>query len=112
MPHAVMLFVLGVLPAAAETLSLAAADWPAPRRAEVLATHKPVSDFLRVVDRDDASVLYLRHAGGDAGSLFAEQLRDALVALGVPGKRILLVPVAAQADHLILEFSAKGETGP
>jgi hypothetical protein len=112
MPHAMMLFVLGLLPGTAETLSLGAADWPLPRRAEALAAHRPLSDSLRALDRSDAGVLRIRHAGGDAGSRFAEQLRDALVALGVPAARIRLVPAAADADRLILEFSANGETVP
>lgn len=112
MPSAMMLFVLGMLPATAEALSLAAADWAAPRRAEALAVYPPLGDFVRAFDRRDAQVLRIRHAGGEQGSRFAEQLRDALVALGVPAARIRLVPAAADADRLILEFSANGETGP
>jgi len=107
-----MLFVLGLLPGTAESLSLAAAEWAPPRRAEALAAHKPLGDFLRVLDRGDAGLLRIRHAGGELDSRFAEQLRDALVALGVPTARIHLVPAAADADRLILEFSANGETGP
>ncbi len=112
MPHAMMLFVLGMLPGTTETLSLAAADWPMPHRAEVLAAHKPLADYLRAFNQHDAGVLHIRHAGGDIGSRFAVQLRDALVALGVPAARIRLVPAAADADHLILEFFSKGEAGP
>jgi len=112
MAHAMMLFVLGLLPGTAESLSLAAAEWAPPRRAEALAAHKPLGDFLRVLDRGDAGLLRIRHAGGELDSRFAEQLRDALVALGVPTARIHLVPAAADADRLILEFSAHGETGP
>ena len=128
MPHAMMLFVLGLLPGAAESLSLAAADWVPPRRAEALAAHRPLGDFVRVFEqrdnsRDggdslrreqvvDAGALRIRHAGGEPDSRFAEQLRDALVALGVPSARIQLVPAAADAEHLILEFFANGETGP
>jgi hypothetical protein len=112
MAHAMMLFVLGLLPGTAESLSLVTADWPPPRRAEALAAYRPVGDFLRAFDERDTGLLRIRHAGGDAGSLFAEQLRDALVALGVPAARIQLVPAAAETDHLILEFSSNGETEP
>jgi len=112
MAHAMMLFALGLLPGTVESLSLAAADWPPPRRAEALAAHKPLGDFLRVLDRGDAGVLRIRHAGGEPDSRFAEQLRDALVALGVPAARIHLVPAAADADRLILELFANGETVP
>ena len=112
MAHAMMLFALGLLPGTVESLSLAAAEWAPPRRAEALAAHRPLGDFLRVLDRRDAGVLRIRHAGGERDSHFAEQLRDALVALGVPAARMRLVPAAADAEHLILEFSANGETGP
>jgi hypothetical protein len=113
MTHAMMLLVLGLLPGAAEALSIAVADWPLPRRAEALAAHRPLGDFLRAFDRHDTSALRIRHAGGEVGSRFAGQLRDALVALGVPAARIRLEPAAADADRLILEFSTNnGETGP
>jgi type IV pilus biogenesis protein CpaD/CtpE len=112
MPHAMMLFVLGLLPGAAETLSLTAADWPAPRRAEALATQQPLGDFLRRFDQGAADVLRIRHAGGEPDSRFAEQLRDALVALGVPAARIRLEPAAADAGRLVLEFSVTGEARP
>jgi hypothetical protein len=112
MPHAMMLFVLGMLPGAAESLSFAAADWPPPRRAETLAAHRPVGDLVRAFDRRDTGVLRIRHAGGELDSRFAEQLRDALVALGVPAARMRLVPAAADAEQLILEITANGDTGP
>ena len=112
MAYAMMLFVLGLLPGTAESLSFAATEWPVPRRAEALAAHKPLGDFVHALDRRDAGVLRIRHAGGEPDSRFAEQLRDALVALGVPAARIRLVPAAADADRLILEFTASGETEP
>ena len=112
MAHAMMLFVLGLLPGTVESLALAAADWPPPRRAETLVKHRPLGDVVRAFDRRDTGVLRIRHAGGELDSRFAEQLRDALVALGVPAARIHLLPAAADADRLILEFSANGETGP
>jgi hypothetical protein len=112
MPHAMIWFVLGMLPGAAESLSLTAADWAPPRHAEALAAVPPLGNFLRTLDQQDKAVLHIRHAGGEAGSRFAEQLRDALAALGVPAARIRLVPAAADADQLILEISANGETGP
>jgi hypothetical protein len=112
MAHAMMLFVLGLFPGTVESLSLAAADWPPPRRAETLAKHRPLGDVVRAFGRRDTGVLRIRHAGGELDSRFAEQLRDALVALGVPAARIHLLPAAADADRLILEFFANGETGP
>jgi len=112
MSHAMMFFVLALLPGAAEALTLVTADWPPPRRAETLAAHRPLGDFLLALDQRDAGLLRIRHAGGETDSRFAEQLRDALVAFGVPAARIHLVPAAADSEQLILEFSANGETAP
>jgi hypothetical protein len=112
MAHAMILLVLGLLPGAAESLSLSATEWAPPHRAEALAAYKPLGSFVRVFDKDDAAVLSIRHAGGEPDGRFAEQLRDALVALGVPAARIRLVPASSDADHLILEFSSNGETVP
>jgi hypothetical protein len=112
MSYAMILLVLGILPGAAEALSLTTTDWPAPRHAEALAAYPPLGNFLQALDQQPAAVLHIRHAGGEAGSRFAEQLREALVALGVPAARIQLVPAAANANQLILEFSTNGEAGP
>ena len=112
MAPAMMLFVLGLLPGTAESLSLVAADWSPPRRAETLAAYRPLGDFVRMFDRRDTGVLRIRHAGGELDSRFVEQLRDALVALGIPAARIRLSPAAADADQLILEITANGDTGP
>jgi len=112
MPHAIMILMLGLLPGAADTLTLLATDWPSPRHAESLVAHKPLGDFLLLHDQRNTGVLRIRHAGGETGSRFAEQLRDALVALGLPEGRIHLAPAAADGEQLILEFSANGETAP
>lgn len=103
-----ILFMLGILPGAAESLSLTTADWQPPRHAEALVGVAPLGSFLRAYDRQDSDELRIRHAGGAAGRQFAEQLRAALVALGIPAARIRLVPAAAGADQLILEYSAHG----
>jgi len=107
-----MLFVLAMMPGVAEALTLVTTDWPVPRRAETLAAHRPLGDFLLALDQRDAGLLRIRHAGGETDSRFAEQLRDALVALGVPAARIHLVPAAADSEQLILEISANGDTVP
>lgn len=104
-----MLFVLGWLPGAAETLSLPVRDWTSPLRAEAVVQNRSLADFLQVFDRHRGDRLLIRHAGGEAETVRAEALRDALVALGLPSGLIRLVPAAAPAGELILEISANGE---
>jgi hypothetical protein len=109
-----MLFMLGMLAGAADTLTLTltTADWAPPQRAETLAANAALAAFVHELDSRPAAVLRIRHAGGADGRGFAQQLRDALVALGLPSARSRLVPAAADADRLILEISASGEAQP
>lgn len=107
-----MLFILGMLSGAADTLTLTAADWAPPRRAETLAANAALAALVHELDSRPQALLQIRHAGGAAGSDLAQQLRDALVALGLPSARSRLVPAAADADRLILEISANGESQP
>lgn len=109
MMNLAMLFVLGSLSGAAESLALPVRDWSMPLRAESLVQDRPLAGFLQVLDRDPGRRLLIRHAGGDTETMRAEALREALVALGLPSARIRLVPAAAPAGQLILEISAKGE---
>jgi len=104
-----MLFVLGGLSGAAETLSLPVRDWTTPLRAETVVQNRPLADFLHVFDKRPGNRLLIRHAGGETETVRAEALRDALVALGLPSKFIRLVPAAAPAGQLILEIAANGE---
>jgi len=109
MMNLAMLFVLGSLSGAAETLSLPVRDWTTPLRAETVVQYRPLADFLQAFDRHPGKRLLIRHAGGDTETVRAEALREALVALGLPSARIRLVPAAAPAGELFLEISANGE---
>lgn len=112
MTEAIMLLMIGMLQGTAGMLTLTATDWPPPHRADTLMPHKPLGDLLLAVEQHKTGVLHIRHAGGESGSRFAEQLRDALVAFGLPSDRVRLVPAAADSDQLILEFIVKGDTAP
>lgn len=104
-----MLFVLGGMPGAAETLSLPVRDWTSPLRAETVMQNRPLADFLHVFDRRPENRLLIRHAGGETETVRAEALRDVLVALGLPSSFIRLVPASAPAGELILEIAANNE---
>ena len=109
---AAILFTLGMLTGLTDTLTLTATDWAPPRRAETLTANPAVTALVHELDARPQSILRIRHAGGATGSDFAQQLRDALVALGLPSARSRLVPAAADADQLILEISTNGERVP
>lgn len=104
--------MLNLLAGTADTLVLTAAEWAPPRRAEALTANPALAAFVHELDTRPQAMMRIRHAGGAAGSDFARQLQDALVALGLPSVRSRLVPAAADADRLILEISANREDQP
>jgi hypothetical protein len=104
-----MLFVLGGMPGAVETLSLPVRDWAIPVRTETVMQNRSLAEFLHVFDRRPNNRLLIRHAGGEAETVRAEALRDVLVALGLPSGFIRLVPASAPAGELILEIAANEE---
>jgi len=101
--HVIMMFLSG-LSSPLGTLVIDAQAWPAPQQTEVLLGRPEVTGFLRRVTARDYHHLVVRHAGGDAGRIMAEQLRDTLVAVGIPSDRIRLEPAAAAPGELVLEI--------
>jgi hypothetical protein len=67
MAHAMMLFVLGLLPGTAESLSFVATEWAEPRHTEALATHKPLGNFERALDRVADRLILEFTANGETG---------------------------------------------
>ncbi|NIR61295.1 MAG: hypothetical protein GWO02_18250 [Gammaproteobacteria bacterium] len=79
---------------------ISADTWSRPRAGEVLveleALRATVRDWTRTVN----GRIEVRHPGGEEGSLWAAELRDWLVALGVPSKKVVTVPGYARSDAI------------
>ena len=80
---------------------ISADQWSAPRSGlaliELAPIHAAVEDWLA----DPAARLVIQHAGSDTGNLWAGELQDWLVALGIPADRIDKRVDADQADDAI-----------
>lgn len=96
-----LLLLLGMLfsgsAAAADSWTLTAAEWSRPRSGAAVLEMAPVANAVRAwqaaeAAHQGASRLQLRYAGGEEGSLWASELRDWLVALGVPPGAVEPVP--------------------
>ena len=85
---AVAALLLAVPVQADDRWELAASDWSRPRNGMAVASMPPVAEAVRAwqeaVATQPAARLLLVHAGGEEGSLWAAELRDWLVALGIP----------------------------
>lgn len=86
----VLLLCLLVTPftATADVYELTAADWSRPRSAAMVTGLEPVAAAVRewhaVNDARPGAILVLRHSAGEESALWASELRDWLVALGIP----------------------------
>lgn len=92
------------LSAVADAATLSMSDWPAPRESATLSRQPAVAAVVQTLMESRGRTLVIRHAGGADGEQFAVALRDALVALGVPSRRMRFEPVAAPPGQLILEL--------
>ena len=92
---------------AADSWTLPASMWSRPRSGAAVLDMAPVADAVRAwqaaVREHPQARLVLVHAGGEEGSLWAAELRDWLVALGVPPDAIERVP-GSRADRLELRL--------
>jgi len=78
------------LPALADTdsFSIGADQWAQPRSGGELLHLAPFSAAVRDWVSNPGARIVIVHAGSDQGSLWASELSDWLVALGVPSDRI------------------------
>ena len=102
------LVVLGlmapILPSLADTWSMSAEEWARPRTAQSLVTMQAVADALKGLDADPFSTLLIRYPGGEEGALWANELRDWLVSLGLPSSRIEIYPGQSTGGTITLDL--------
>jgi hypothetical protein len=101
-----LLLLLTAAPALAEQAVISAAQWPQPVTGRALAAMAPLRATIAALDKDPALRLRIRFPGGDAGTAWARELRDWLVALGVASARIDLAPGSGGADIVVVETIA------
>lgn len=104
-----LLLLLPALASADSTFTLDAAEWSRPRSGDAVVAMPTVREAVRTWSQTSAAELVVRHPRGEAGVLWAEELRDWLVALGVPGAAITL-DAAGRAEDLV-ELRIRPMTG-
>lgn len=85
-------------------VTVTAEQWARPRSGEAVAQLPELGRLVETLDRNPSQRLVVRHASGDDGTLWAEELRSWLVALGVPSMNVELAPGALEADKLFIEL--------
>lgn len=89
-----------------ETL-LSADEWARPRSGERILELAPVRDIVNTMLASVGDVLVVAYPGGEAGALWATELRDWLVALGLPRERIELRAGALRDDVVVLRLEQR-----
>lgn len=91
-----------VLAAASQPVyALPATDWTAPQTAQSVLALEPVAAVVRDWRATPDRHLLIRYPAGEAGELWARQLADWLVALGLPRAHLRIGP-GAPPDKLLL----------
>ncbi|MCW8901083.1 MAG: hypothetical protein OQK75_00620 [Gammaproteobacteria bacterium] len=88
---------------AAEAELLHANEWSVPKQANTILAMPAVRKSMKKLQMNVNSSLKLKYPGGDEGTLWVNELRSWLIALGLSSKRIELIPGSAISTTIELE---------
>jgi hypothetical protein len=88
---------------------LSAEEWAKPRAGEVIVEFNAVRAAVNYWDKSENALMVIRHPGEDSGELWAAELRDWLISLGVPSDYIRLAAGTQAADEIRLVVGARDE---
>lgn len=87
---------------------LARGDWPEVRTGESVAGIAALQAIMIQFEAAREPVIQIRFPGGNLGNAWAFELRDWLVALGVPSERVQLEPGSGMPDAMTLAVFDQG----
>ena len=93
----------------ARIFTLSADQWARPRSGDVIPEMAPVRSAVSYWGRGVDALIIIRHPGEDSGELWAAELRDWLISLGVPSDYIRLVPGTQAADEINIVVGNRDE---
>jgi hypothetical protein len=91
------------------TFVLSADEWARPRSGAVIAEFEALRAAVSYWDKVDNAGIIVRYPGEDSGELWAAELRDWLISLGVPSDYIRLVAGTQAADEIRLLVGDRNE---
>ncbi len=99
------LLALLALPVQANSLRIfdvSADEWSRPRNGAVIAEFGSIRAAVEYWEKAADHGILIRYPGEDSGEIWATELRDWLVSLGIPNDYIELVPGSQSADEIRL----------
>lgn len=96
------------LPAPADIAihTVTADDWARPRSGEYILSLPAVTAVVAKFQEKAGHHITIRYPGGEEGILWAAELRDWLVALGIASSHIALLPGARSPDSIELSLTS------
>jgi len=89
--------------------TLSADEWARPRTGAVIPQLAAVRSAVSYWGKGGDRAMIIRYPGEDTGELWAAELRDWLISLGVPSDYILLLSGTQAADEIKLEVGNRDE---
>lgn len=89
--------------------TLSADEWARPRSGDIIPELSAVRSAVSYWGRGVDALMIIRHPGEDSGELWAAELRDWLISLGVPSDYIRLVPGTQAADEINIVVGSRDE---
>jgi len=89
--------------------TLSADEWARPRTGAVIPQLAAVRSAVSYWGKGDGKAMIIRYPGEDTGELWAAELRDWLISLGVPSDYIMLSSGTQAADEIKLEVGNRDE---
>ena len=81
-------------------------NWPDQRTTNTVLSIRPIKKLLELFVENPRHQVTIRYPGGDKGNAWALELREWLVALGIPSNYIVLEPGSGGQDRLLLLLEA------
>ena len=101
----IALLLLTLLPVSANSLrifNLGADEWARPRSGTVIPNFGALRSATDYWEKGTNSAILIRYPGEDSGEIWASELRDWFISLGVPSDYIMLVPGSQDVDEITL----------
>ena len=82
-------------------------SWRDRRTTKTVLSILPIKQLLELFVENSRHQVTIRYPGGDKGNAWALELREWLVALGIPSNYIVLEPGSGGQDRLLLLLEAR-----
>lgn len=85
-------------------------EWPDIQRGIQVTQYPKLARIVNRFDRTPGSSIVVLYPGGEAGHRWATEIRDWFVALGIPGRSVILRPGSGVPGSLALEIQPQGSS--